>query len=135
MFGTWQGRLPQELKRAGVQNMAEANAYIQERFLPWFNGRMTVAAAEKGSAFVGHGQADLQAILCAQHQRVVAADNTVSFGRRRLQLAPSKWRFSFAKCRVKVCEHIDRTLSVRYGPHVLGWYGQDGMPLADRRVA
>jgi hypothetical protein len=56
----------------------------------------------------------------------VAADNTVTVGRLRLQIAPQSTRWSFAKCRVKVCEHLDGRWSVRHGPHVLGWYEADG---------
>jgi len=137
LFGTWQGRLPQELAKAGVRTMQEANAYISEKFLPWYNRKLTVQPREPGSAFVPTGNTDLQAILCVQHERVVQKDNTVTLGRRCLQIAPSQWRVSFAKCRVKVCEHLDATLSVRYGPRILGWYHQDGTSIEEqqRKVA
>jgi transposase len=133
LFGTWQGRLPQELRKAGIRTMEEANRYISEKFLPWHNRKITVQAREPGTAFVPAGNADLQAIICVQHERVVQKDNTVSLGRRCLQIAPSQWRVSFVKCRVKVCEHLDGTLSVRYGPRILGWYQQDGTPIAEKK--
>ena len=44
LFGTWQGRLPQELRQAGVTSMAEANRYIREVFMPWHNQHLTVPA-------------------------------------------------------------------------------------------
>lgn len=128
LFGTWQGRLPKELAKAGIRTMEEANAYIAEKFLPWHNGKLTVEPHEQGSAFVPAGNADLHAIICVQHERVVQKDNTVTLGRLCLQIAPAQWRVSFAKCRVKVCEHLNGTLSVRYGPRVLGWYHHDGSP-------
>ena len=62
--------------------------------------------------------------------RVVNNDNTVSWGKRKLQLEPVGWRSSLAKCRVKVCEHLDGRLSVRYGPQVVGWYDAQGQSLA-----
>jgi len=122
MFETWQGRLPQELRRAGIRTMAEANVYIQQKFMPAFNRNMKVKARETGTCFVPCGEQDLDSIFCVQHERVVQNDNTVAVGSRRLQIEPSKWRFSFAKCRVKVCEHLDGTVSIRYGPHVIGRY-------------
>lgn len=128
-FGTWQGRLPKELRRAGVETVEEANRYIRDVFIPWHNSRMTVSAREKGHAFVPCRGADLDGILCIQHERVVQNDNTVVLGKRRLQIEPSRLRCSFAKCRVKVCEHLDGTISVRYGPHILGRYRQDGTAL------
>ncbi len=129
LFGTWQGRLPQELAKAQIRTMQEANAYIENTFLPWHNRKLTVQAREPGSAFIPAGNTDLHATLCVQHERVVQKDNTVTIGSLCLQIAPSQWRVSFAKCRVKVCEHLDGTLSVRYGPRVLGRYHQDGTPI------
>jgi len=129
-FGTWQGRLPQELKLAGIQELAAANEYIRRKFIPWHNRHLTVKARERGDGFVPLGPTDLNGILCLQEERVVALDNTVSYGKRRLQLAPAEWRCSFAKCRVKVCEHLDGRISVRYGPRVLGWYEASGQPVA-----
>ena len=75
------------------------------------------------------GNVDLDAIFCVQHERSVASDNTVTVGGLRLQIAPQSSRWSYAKCRVKVCEHLDGRWSVRYGPHVLGWYRADGQHL------
>lgn len=125
-FGSWQGRLPQELGRAGITTLAEANRYIRETFLPWHRRHWTEPVRESGDAFVPCGSADLEAIFCVQHERSVAADNTVTVGGVRLQIAPQSSRWSYAKCRVKVCEHLDGRWSVRYGPHVLGWYAPAG---------
>ncbi len=52
------------------------------------------------------------------------------FDRRRLQIPWAAWRYSFAKCRVKVYEHLDRTLSTGHGPHALGHYDAQGCLLA-----
>jgi hypothetical protein len=125
-FGTWQGRLPQELRRAGIRTMEEANRYIKEVFIPWHNSHLTVEPREQGSAFVPAGHTDLDAIICVQHDRIVQNDNTVTIGQLQLQIQPALWRISFAKCRVIVCEHLDGTISVRYGPRILGRYNQDG---------
>lgn len=125
-FGSWQGRLPQELGVAGITTVAEANRYIREKFLPWHRRHWTELAGEKGDAFVPCGNADLEAIFCVQHERSVALDNTVTVGGLRLQIAPQSSRWSFGKCRVKVCEHLDGRWSVRYGPRLLGWYRADG---------
>ncbi len=135
LFGSWQGRLPQELGTAGVADVAAANRYIHQVFQRWHNAHWSVPAAEKGTAFVPLGGVDLEGILCVQQERVVAADNTVVLGNRRLQIAPNALRCSFAKCAVKVCEHLDGTWSVRYGPHVLGRWDGDGKVLAMRKAA
>jgi hypothetical protein len=50
-FGTWQGRLPQELRLRGLTKVDEANAYLRETYLGEFNGKFMVGAAQTGTAF------------------------------------------------------------------------------------
>ena len=50
-FGTWQGRLPQELRLAGITSLEEANRFLRDRYIAEFNEKFRVAAAEKGTAF------------------------------------------------------------------------------------
>ncbi len=128
-FGTWQGRLPQELRKAGITTMEAANRYLREVFIPWHNRQLTVSAREPGSAFVPADGADLDGILSIQHERIIQNDNTVTLRKLTLQVESVQWRVSFAKCRVKVCEHLDGRISVRLGPRVLGWYDSKGAPI------
>src|ERR1700732_981894 len=51
-FGTWQGRLPQELRLAGITTMEEANRFLREHYLDEFNGLFAKPARERGNAFV-----------------------------------------------------------------------------------
>jgi transposase len=133
LFRTWQGRLPQELRVAGIKDMDGANEYLKKRFVPWHNRSMTVPAKEKSTAFVPLGTVDLEAICCIQEERVVGEDNTVVYGKKRLQINPGGPLSSYAKCRVKVCEHLNGNLSLRYGPRILGWYDSDGCPLSESK--
>lgn len=127
-FGTWQGRLPAELRLAAITTVEGANDYIARRFLPWFNRRFGVKAAGH-SAFVPARGADLGLIFSVQEERTVGNDNTVSYGRIQLQILPGPLKASLARSRVRVCRHLDATLSIRMGPHLLGRYGCDGLPL------
>jgi len=65
---------------------------------------------------------DLEVISSVQRERVVV-------GGLRLQIAPQSPRWSDAQCRDKLCEQLDGRWSVRYGPHVIGWYSADGRAL------
>ncbi len=134
MFGTWQGRLPQELRLRGISTMAEANRFLREEWIGFANDRFTVEPAQAGTAFVPTHGADLEKIFSRQETRVVRADNTVSYRRRILQIEPQKFRYSLAKCRVLVCEHLDGTLSLHYGPHRLGRYDRQGQPLRSHQT-
>src|SRR2546425_7013065 len=129
-FGTWQGRLPQELRLAGCTTLAQANRFLQERYTAEFNRRFRVAAAQRGSAFVPCPQRDLDRVFSLQFERTVNRDNTVSFLNLRLQIEPVPWRGSLAGCSVTAHQHLDGTLSLSYGPHCVGRYDAAGMPLA-----
>ena len=128
-FRTWQGRLPQELRLQGMSTPEEANQYLRETYIQEFNQRFSVAAAEEGTAFVPCTRTDLERVFCLQHERVVARDNTVSFARLSLQVERQRWRGTLAGCRVIVYEHLDGTLSVGFGTHVVGRYSAEGRPL------
>ena len=119
-FGTWQGRLPQELRLAGITTLDQANAFLRERYIAEFNGKFTVTAREKGTAFRKTTRSDLNWIFSVQTERVVAKDNTVAIGDRHWQLEKSRFRSSLAGCTVTIHEHLDGAVSIRYGPHVIG---------------
>lgn len=125
-FQTWQGRLPQELRLAGITRLEEANRFLRERYVDEFNRRFTMAAAEPGHAFVKMKGRDLDRIFSIQHERTVNRDNTVRLDHRILQIEKSRWRGTLAGCRVMICEHPDGALSVLYGPHIVGQYNSIG---------
>ena len=128
-FGTWQGRLPQELRLAGIDTLQEANAFLREHYIAEFNRKFTVPAREKGTAFRRVARTDLDWIFTVQTERVVAQDNTVTITDRSWQLEKSRFRSWLAGCTVTIHEHLDGRVSIRYGPHVLGHYAADGQPL------
>jgi transposase len=129
MFGTLQDRLVKELADAGIDTIAAANRFLAEVYLPAHNRRFAVAAAETGSAFVPWTRSDLAEILCHQEDRVVGNDNTVVFGKLRLQIEPSPLRHHFVKVRVQLRRYADDTLAIFYGPRCIGRYQSDGTPI------
>jgi transposase len=127
-FGTWQGRLPQELRLAGCTTLEAANRFLREHYMAEFNCRFQVQPEQAGSAFVPCRRADLDHIFCLQWPRTVNRDNTVSFENLHLQIEPVRWRATLAGCTVTVQQHLDGTLSLHYGPHCLGRYDDRGLP-------
>jgi transposase len=117
--GTFQDRLVSELRLAGVSTIAEANS-ILEGFLPRFNARFGVPAAQPGSAYrplaAGH---EAGAVLCMKELRRVAKDNTVQYHGRTLQLYPDLDRPSYAGARVEIQERLDGRLLVSYRGKIL----------------
>ena len=132
-FGTWQGRLPQELRLRGITSLEKANEFLREEYIAEFNRRFRVSPTQPGSAFLPCRHPDLDLVFSLQQSRTVARDNTVQFGDRWLQIEPTDWRGTLAGCRVMVHEHLDGSLTVRFGPHVVGRYNAQGWPLPEQR--
>jgi len=125
-FGTWQGRLPQELRARQINTLEEANSFLREQYIKEFNQRFSKPATERGTAFVPRPRKDLDLVFSLKHERVVARDNTVSFANRTWQLERSTLRGTLAGCRVTVHEHLDQTISITFGPHLVGRYDAQG---------
>jgi transposase len=126
-FGTWQGRLPQELRLAGIGSVEAANRFLRERYIAEFNRRFTVKPAQAGSAFMPCRRRDLDLVFALQFERTVNRDNTVSFQNLRLQLERVGWRATLAGCQVTVHQHLDGNVSLTHGPHLLGRYTPAGV--------
>ena len=131
-FGTWQGRLPQELRLAGITTVEDANVFLRQRYIAEFNQKFTRAAAEKGTAFRRTSRSDLNWIFTVQTERVVAKDNTVAIGERSWQLGKSRFRNTLAGTTVTIHEHLDGNVSVRWGPHVVGQFDATGQLVAEK---
>jgi len=129
-FGTWQGRLPQELRLRGIRSLEAANGFLREHYIAEFNARFQVPAAQRGSAFVRRSSKDLDLIFALQFQRTVNRDNTVSVQNLHLQIEAVRWRATLAGCTVTVHQHLDETFTITYGPQRLGHYSAEGVSLA-----
>jgi len=130
-FGTWQGRLPQELRLAGITTVEAANHFLNAKYVGEFNKKFSVKPAQPGTAFISARGRNLDLIFSIQHERVVGRDNTVSLANQCFQIERTKWRSSLAGCRVTLCELADGTVSISYGPHVVGCYNAQGAVLEE----
>ena len=129
IIGTWQGRLPQELRLRNITTVEAANEFLRKEWITLHDASFSVEAAQTGTAFLPYTGTELEKIFSQQHERVVDNDNTVRYENRCLQIPQQTFRFSLARCRVLVCEHLDQTLTVHYGNHVLGRYDAAGQSL------
>jgi hypothetical protein len=134
-FGTWQGRLPQELRLRAITTREAANDFLQQSYTGEFNRKFARPAAQKGTAFVPLKRQDLDRVFSIQHERVVNKDNTVRWENLLLQIEPMRLRSTMAYLDVIVYQHLDGTLSIGYGPHIVGRYTARGelLPATPRR--
>jgi transposase len=110
--GTFQDRLVAELRLSNASTIEAANS-ILEAFLPRFNERFGVPAAQPETAYrqIDPG-VDIEGILCFKERRRVARDNTVQYHGRTLQLFPGSDRRSYARTYVEVQERLDGQMLV-----------------------
>ena len=129
LFGTWQGRLPQEFRLRQIRTVEAANEFLRQDWIVMHDARFSVKAEQTGTAFLPYPGNDLDKIFSLHHERTIDNDNTVRWEGRCLQIPQQTFRFSMARCRVLLCEHLDQTMSVHYGPHLLGRYDAAGQLL------
>ena len=125
-FGTHQGRLPKELALQKITTMDAANRYLADIYQPAHNTEFIQPSAEVGSAFVPWVGANLDDILCEQHQRTVSGDNCVSFEGKTLQIPANRYRCHYVRVKVRVHRYIDGSLAVFHGPRKLADYDAEG---------
>src|ERR1700728_2835207 len=133
-FGTWQGRLPQELRLHEIHTLEAANTFLRAHYIADFNRRFQTVAAQRGNAFVSRTSRDLNLIFSLQFERVINRDNTVSFQNLNLQIEPVRFRATLAGCNAMVHQHLDGTLSLTHGPHRLGRYTAQGTALEEHKA-
>ena len=126
MFATLQDRLTKELKLAGITTIEAADRFIREVYLPAHNARFAKPPALPETAFVPADPTQLREILCAQHERIVARDNTITYAGRRLQLPESPLRAHYVKARVVVRDYPDGTFALFHGPRLVARYDCTG---------
>lgn len=114
LWGTLQDRLVSELRLAGIDSIAGAQAYLPA-FIARFNKKFSVDAATPGSAYRPRLRLhELRDILCFKHDRVVSKDNVVGVDGVFLQILPGAQRIGYSKALVTVRESLDYRFSVTY---------------------
>lgn len=135
VFGTLQSRLPPELRLAEIATVEAANRYLKEQFVPDYNARFAVPAAEEGSAFIPYAGRPLDDILCIQESRQVGRDNCVNWNGLALQIPPQRHRHHYVRATVRVHQYPDGRLAIFDGPSCLARFDPDGKPIDVSRAA
>ena len=125
-LSTWQGRLPQELRLRRIRTLEAANKFLNDHYIAEFNRRFTVAAAQRGTAFLSCRHRNLEMIFTERYERTVDRDNTVSFYNVIMQLERAEWRPTLAGSKVIIHQHLDQTLTLMIAGHRVGHYSAEG---------
>lgn len=122
MNGTLQDRLVKALRLAvggGISDMAAANVFLKETFLPQLNEKFSVSPADAADVHRPVSAAELDAALCVRQQRMVGKDQCVSLDGQVLQLQPQRGRPSLAGKSVTLRRSLEGALTVHWGEQVV----------------
>ncbi len=116
MNRSFQDRLISELRLRKIKSLQPANEFIETIFLPDFRQRFALEPMSSASAFVPLANTHcLDNILCVKFISTVRADNVIQKkGRYKLQLLPTLQRISWAKAKVEVRIHLDKSITVHH---------------------
>ena len=126
---TFQDRLVNELRVAGVTTIPAANQYLRDVFLPHHNDTFSRPPRDPDSAWVALGDVDVDQILCEQDTRRVGEDNIVAIHHLALQVRKQPGRRTCAGLEVVVRHHLDGRYSIWRSHQRLGVYDATGRPV------
>jgi len=117
LFGTLQDRLIKEMRLAGISTMEDANIFLTDIFIPWFNHRFAVEARSSADIHrivpdVIHKQ--LASIFSKQSMRSINNDFTIRFKNMYYQLKEVQPTTVYKSDKVIMEEHLDGTVHIKY---------------------
>jgi hypothetical protein len=132
LFETLQDRLIKEMRLAGICSMADANRFLEEVFLPWWQTRFTVAAATDVDAHRAlPAELDLDCLFAHTEQRVISPDFTIRYKLRCLQIEPAQAHSSMRRSRITVERRLDGSLRFRWRERYLNLTDFVPIPVSD----
>lgn len=117
LFGFFQDRLIKELRFGGIKDYNQANLFLINKFLPWYNKKYTHQAESIYLALPK--DKNLDTIFCVKKERTVNFDNTMQLDGQVIQMPPTDYRLSFAKAKVDVCILEDNQILVLYKNQII----------------
>jgi len=126
-FATAQDRLVKGLRVAGATTLDQANRYLQDEFIPWWNQHLTVRPANPTDAHRPLDTAhDLAATLSHVETRQVTNDYTIRYEGKIYQIARTDVQTGLRGSAVRVEQRLDATIAVRFHDRYLSVARQEG---------
>jgi len=120
LFGTLQNRLIKEMRVARINCLNEANRFLDDEFIPFWNNRFTVQPASAVDAHLPlPDDVDLQQIFAETHQRVVRNDFTFRFKNQHYQIERADTQPTMPGSRVVIELRVDGSMQFRWREHYL----------------
>lgn len=115
LFKTLQDRLIKEMRVAGVASMAEANRFLEEVFIPFWNERFSVEPTQPVDAHRPLPEGvDLLRIFAETDARVIRNDFTFRYRNQHYQIEKGEAERRMPKSRIIIERRLDGTTRFRW---------------------
>jgi len=112
LFRFFQDRLIKEMRLKGIKDYNQANQFLQEEFLPWYNKNYTLEVESAYKALPK--KVNLELIFSIKEPRKVNKDNTISYQGKIYQLIPANGIRTFSGKWVEVCRLLNGNIQIIY---------------------
>ncbi len=116
VFGVLQNRLIKEMRLRGISDKEQANKYLIEEFISWYNLKYGKAPARKGNFHRKISEKEkglLPSILSERSIRVIQNDFCISYKNRTLQLVKEQTATVRKRERVIIEERMDSSIWIK----------------------
>jgi hypothetical protein len=116
-FRLFQDRFIKEMRLASVKTYTQANEFLLNTFLPWYNARYVHQAESTYQPLPARINLDL--VFCDKKIRRVNNDNTIQIYGQIVQIPPSRIVLSFSRKQVDVCLLDDQRILIAYQKQII----------------
>lgn len=130
--GTLQDRLVKEMRLSGISTIDDANKFLKEKFIPFFNSRFAVvpkSADDCHRALDISTRLKLSGIFSKHYVRGINNDFTVQYKTKWYQLEEIQPTTIFKTEKVMIEERLDNTIEIKYKNHYLNFFLLPNKPL------
>ena len=119
-FSTSQDRLIKEMRVAGISTMEEANRFLEEVYIPFWNERFAVEPADPSDLHRPlPDDVNLKRLFSSTEARSVTNDFTIRYKNVRYQICEEEADGIRPKDRITIEHRLDGSLRFRYGDRYL----------------
>jgi len=132
LFQTLQDRLVKEMRLKNINTIEEANDFLKNIFIPWYNDRFAVIPKSNNNC---HRKLDisitqkLKSIFTKHYTRGVNNDFTIRYESNYYQLKQIQPTTVFKKDKVLIENRLDNTIKIKYKDHYLNFFKLPKKPL------
>lgn len=121
LWRTLQKRLMIEMRYHNIETVDEANIFLQDRFIPWFNKKFAVVPKKKSNLHKGNN-IDLDEVFSIKKKRVVGNDYVIRYETKYYQLEEVQPVTIFKKDKVTIETRINGEIKIKHKGKYLNFF-------------